>query len=103
MGWTCSNSDSPTRRALARLKPQSPQATAAPQAAFPRLQGGICGDTFALDASVLARCTALIAAPAELRRRYLETVVNITMRHAPHGIFLSPLPTKWSTPPASSL
>ncbi|WOB48807.1 thiopurine S-methyltransferase [Xanthomonas hydrangeae] len=40
----------------------------------------ICGDAFALDASVLADCSAvydraaLIALPAALRRRYLETV-----------------------------
>ncbi|WP_115553395.1 MULTISPECIES: thiopurine S-methyltransferase [Xanthomonas] len=39
----------------------------------------ICGDAFALDASILADCTAvydraaLVALPAELRRRYLET------------------------------
>lgn len=40
----------------------------------------ICGDAFALDASVLADCTAvydraaLVALPAELRQRYLQTV-----------------------------
>ncbi|MCC4631693.1 thiopurine S-methyltransferase [Xanthomonas dyei] len=39
----------------------------------------ICGDAFALDASVLADCTAvydraaLVALPADLRRRYLQT------------------------------
>ncbi|PKV12453.1 thiopurine S-methyltransferase [Xanthomonas prunicola] len=40
----------------------------------------ICGDAFALDARVLADCTgvydraALVALPAELRQRYLQTV-----------------------------
>lgn len=40
----------------------------------------ICGDVFALDAAVLARCAAvydraaLIALPAELRRRYVDEV-----------------------------
>ncbi|ATB58060.1 thiopurine S-methyltransferase [Xanthomonas citri pv. fuscans] len=40
----------------------------------------ICGDAFALDASVLADCTAvydraaLVALPADLRLRYLQTV-----------------------------
>lgn len=39
----------------------------------------ICGDAFALDAQVLAECkavydrAALVALPADLRRRYLET------------------------------
>jgi thiopurine S-methyltransferase len=47
----------------------------------------ICGDAFALDARVLADCTgvydraALVALPAELRQRYLQTVYAQLPRH----------------------